>query len=211
MKIIPAILTNDLSELTSLINKAEGTVDRVQIDVIDHKFAENITVDPLILKNISTSLNLDFHLMVKGPIDWIDHCVMNKGNRIIGQIEAMENQDEFVQKVINMRSIPGLGVDIETTLDDINPKVLPKISVVLLMSVKAGWAGQEFDLSVWEKIEKLAKIRSDSKLEFKICVDGGVTKELVNQMEKFGVDEVAVGKRIFEPDLKDNMKIFNNS
>lgn len=210
MKIIPAILTNDLSELTALINKGEGSVDRVQIDVIDHKFAENITVDPAILKNIATSLNLDFHLMVKGPIDWVDHCVMNKGNRIIGQIEAMDNQDEFVTKVTSMGSLPGLGVDIETSIEDIDSKVLPKLAVVLLMSVKAGWGGQEFDLSVWEKIEKITKMRKDLNLGFKICIDGGVTRELVSQMEKFGIDEVAVGKRIFEPDLKENLKTFNN-
>src|SRR5579859_7539206 len=132
MKIIPAILTNDLSELTSLINKGEGAVNRVQIDVIDRQFADNITVDPTILKNIATSLNLDFHLMVKGPIDWIDHCVMSKNNRIIGQIEAMENQDEFVQKVIGMGSLPGLGVNIATPIDDIGQKVLSKLAVVLL-------------------------------------------------------------------------------
>ncbi len=208
MKIIPAILTNDLGELTSLENIAEGAVDRIQIDVIDAKFAPNSTIDPAVLKNINTILNLDFHLMVKDPIEWIEHCVAGEKNRIIGQIEYMANQNEFIDTVLNSKSLPGLALDLPTPVDKLDKEVLSKIDVILLMSVPAGFAGQEFNLDVWTKISQIIKIRKDSNLEFKVCIDGGITKELINQMESQGVDEVAVGKRIFEPDLKENLKLF---
>src|SRR3972149_8863071 len=120
MKIIPSILTNDLSELTNLIAKAEGVVNRIQIDVIDHKFADNITVDPTILKNINTFLNLDFHLMVKDLINWIDKCTLNENSRIIGQIEEMTNQKEFVEKVMSLGSLAGLGIDLQTPVDQLD-------------------------------------------------------------------------------------------
>ncbi len=209
MKIIPTILTNDLSELLSLEKKAEGVVDRIQIDVIDHKFVESSTVDPSVLKDIKTNLNLDFHLMVKGPIDWIEHCIMGSQNRIIGQIEEMENQNEFVEKVIRMGSMSGLALNLPTLVEKLDQSVLSKVSVVLLLSVPAGFNGQEFDLNVWSKIDQLVRIRKELDLDFKICVDGGITQGLVNQMEKQSVDEVTVGKRIFEPDLKTNLALFN--
>lgn len=210
MKIIPAILTDDLSELTTLENKAEGAVDRIQIDVIDNKFAANSTIDPAVLKNINTILSLDFHLMVKDPIEWINHCVLGKNNRIIGQIEYMQSQVDFVGKVMNAGTFPGLAVDLNTQVEKLDSSILSKIDVVLLMSVPAGFAGQEFNLNVWDKIKKLSDLRRNANLKFKICVDGGITKELINDMEKLGVDEVAVGKRIFEPDLKSNLKLFSN-
>ncbi len=210
MLIIPSILTNDENEMRILLETAEKVVERVQIDVIDHKFANNLTVDPEILKKAHTFLHLDFHLMVKGPIDWIDHCITGSKNRIIGQIEEMESQSQFVEKVINTGSIPGLAVDLPTSIEKLDQNILSKVEVVLLMSVKAGWGGQEFDLETFGKIEKLVKIRKELNLNFKILVDGGVTKELVSEMQHQGVDEVAVGQRIFHPSLEENLKLFKN-
>jgi pentose-5-phosphate-3-epimerase len=68
MEIIPAILTNDPSELKKLLGMAEGKAKRVQIDIIDGEFVDNKTVEPLVLENIETNLDLDFHLMVGEPV-----------------------------------------------------------------------------------------------------------------------------------------------
>lgn len=210
MLIIPAILTNDIGQLTALESRAEGVVERVQIDVIDNKFAENSTVDPAVLKSIVTILALDFHLMVKDPIEWVDHCVAGAKNRIIGQVEYMQDQAEFVRKVKEAGSTVGLALDLATAVDKLNQDVLPNLDVVLLMSVPAGFGGQQFDMAVWNKIEKVVKLRKELNLNFKICIDGGVTKELINQMETLGVDEVSVGRRIFEPNLKENLEKFED-
>ncbi len=208
MIIIPAILTSDISEFTSLIVKAEAATDRVQIDVIDGKFANNATVDPQLLKNISTFLKFDFHLMVVEPVDYINHCLISPENKIIGQIEIMKSQTDFVQNVKSLGALPGLGVDLDTPIEKLDKSVLSEIDTLLLMSVKAGWAGQEFDLSTFDKIKEAADLRNQINGKFKICVDGGVTRQLVNQMASLGVDEVYVGKRIFEPDLKKNLEDF---
>jgi pentose-5-phosphate-3-epimerase len=53
-------------------------------------------------------------------------------------------------------------------------------------------------------------MRKKLDADFKITVDGGVTKELISEMAGQGVNEVFVGRRIFEPDLKENLKLFNN-
>lgn len=214
MLIIPAILTNNLGELTNLLEKANGVVQRVQIDVVDNKFTDNITVDPAILRSVETSLNLDFHLMVKNPVEWINHCMSGTGKkgstRVIGHIEYMESQKKFAEEVSHFGALPGLAVDLETPVEKLDQDVLQNIAVILLMSVPAGFGGQEFSLDVWGKIEKVGKLRKELGLNFKICVDGGITKELVTEMENMDVDEIAVGERIFEPDLKTNLMLFNN-
>jgi len=208
MQIIPAILTDDLAEFQSLEKEARGMVNRIQIDVIDNKFAPNTTIDPLTLKNLIANLNLDFHLMVKDPVEWISHCILQKENRIIGQIEFMPSQANFVHSVISAGCLPGLAVDLPTSLAKLDQEILPQVAVVLLMSVPAGWDHQQFSLDVWAKIEKLVKLRSELGLNFKICIDGGVTRELVTHMAEEGVDEVAVGKRIFTQSLKENLHLF---
>lgn len=210
MKIIPSILTDDIGRLTSMEAKAEGVVDRVQIDVIDNKFVDNSTVDPAVLKNMVTILKLDFHLIVKDPVEWVEHCVREGAasheDRIIGQVEYMQSQEEFLNKVKAVGASGGLALDLMTPIEKLEQSLLKEVAVVLLMSVPAGFGGQEFDMSVWDKIEKMVKLRKELDLKFSICVDGGVTKELINQMKAIGVDEVTVGKRVFEGDLKHNLE-----
>lgn len=210
MQIIPAILTNDLNEFNSLISKAEKVVDRVQIDCIDGQFANNVTVDPEILKNISTNLSYDFHLMVKEPINWIKKCVLGPKSRIIGQIEYMQSQNDFINLVKKTNSQVGLAIDLATPVEKLDQNLLKNLDILLLMSVNAGFDHQEFDLNVWDKITKVVSLRAQTGSIFKIVIDGGVTKEIVNQMKSVGVDEVYVGKRIFDPDLKQNLSLFSN-
>ncbi len=211
MKIIPGPLTSDLKELEKYLKEAEKVVDRIQIDVVDGIFADNKTVDPIALTNVETKLALDFHLMVKDPINWIQKCVGRAEDRIIGQIEQMPDQRKFVDEVLSNDNLVGLAVDLETEVSKLDLSVLPDVNVVLLMSVKAGFGGQEFNLQVMDKIKELDDIRKNKNLHFVICVDGGVTHELVRDMEKLGVDEVIVGKRIFEGDgLKKNLDSFTN-
>ncbi len=206
MKIIPAILTNDQGELERLVQESEEKVDRIQIDILDGVFANNKTVDPSVLSKLNTTLDFDFHLMVKDPVSWIDKCREKKGNRLIGQIEMMESQKEFVERVKEKNMLVGLAVDLSTPVDKLDQEVISKVDVILLMSVEAGFSGQEFNLDVWDKIGKVESIRRGLNLKFKICIDGGVTKQLIEDMEKSGVDEVVVGKRIFEGGLENNLK-----
>src|SRR3989304_6370901 len=99
IEIIPSILTNDSKELVDKLGICEGIVERVQIDIIDGVFASNKTIDPSALFSLETELKLDFHLMVKEPINWVEKCVSAGADRIIAQVEMMENQVDYVGKV----------------------------------------------------------------------------------------------------------------
>lgn len=210
IKIIPAILTNDPSQANELIESAQGVVSRIQVDVVDGVFVDNKTLEPTYFSDFDLSLDLDYHLMVREPINWVEKCVTGQADRIIGQVEQMEDQFEFIKKVQSVGLLVGLALDLETPAAVLSDEVLQSLDVVLLLSVKAGFAGQEFNLSVWEKIKQLVEKRNKLDHKFRICVDGGVTVELARDLGKAGVDEVAVGKRIFEGGLKQNLELFNN-
>lgn len=206
MKIIPGPLSNSEEELLKFISLAEGVVKRIQIDVVDGVFAQNKTIDPSFLKDIKSDLEFDFHLMVDAPINWIEKCREGGNNRIIGQIEMMQDQNQFVEKVLEKGFKAGLAVDLATPVEKLDQSLFGRLDVVLLMSVEAGFGGQEFNLTVWDKVEIIEKIRRESHFNFKICLDGGVTAELIQDMVKAGVDEAVIGKRLFEGDLKMNIK-----
>ncbi|MEJ2347620.1 MAG: hypothetical protein P8Y17_00265 [Patescibacteria group bacterium] len=208
LEVIPTVLTNDPQELKQLINQAEEAAERVQIDVIDGQFAENKTVDPNVFQTVETNLKLDFHLMTKEPVGWVERVVRVMADRIIGQIEMMQSQVEFVEKVMENGVLVGLGVDLDTPVSKLDLEVLTKLDVVLLMSVPAGFGGQKFDKKVIEKVKTLEKTRKKEKLNFRICIDGGVTLEVVRNLVDAGADEVSVGRLLYKGDLKENIQKF---
>lgn len=211
IKIIPAILTDNPTKLQEMILKAEDVVDSIQIDVIDGKFADNVTIDPRLLKDIDTNLKLDFHLMVKNPINWIEKCVHVSTDRIIGHIEMMPDQVEFVGKVTEAGLKVGLAIDLSTPVSKLDPAILTNLDVVLVMSVPAGFGGQKFDQKALNKIKKLDEIRVRDDTPYAICEDGGITFDNIDDARVSGVDEVSIGQRLFKGSLDNNIKRYIKS
>ena len=204
--IIPAILTNNVNEVIEKIGLCEDIVPRAQIDIIDGVFAENKTIDPVVLTNLETFVGLDFHLMVKEPVGWVEKSANAGADRIIGQIEMMESQKEFIEKVQLTNLRVGLAIDLATPVSALDPLILNNLDVVFVMAVKAGWGGQKFDETVLTKIQELDEIRIRDKTPFKICVDGGETESIINKTHFAGADEVVIGARIFNGNLKENIQ-----
>lgn len=208
MKVIPSILTNDPEDLKEKLKRAEGVVDRVSIDIIDGVFANNKTVDPGVLEEIDTPLKIDYQLMTKEPVNWVERCVRGQADRIIGHVEMMTSQVEFIGKVGEVGLGVGLGLDMETPAEKIDSAILTDLDVVLVMSVPAGFGGQKFEPLVIEKIQQLDEIRSNDATPFVIQDDGGITFEYIDDLRLAGVDEVSIGNRIFDGDLKTNINRF---
>jgi ribulose-phosphate 3-epimerase len=211
LEIIPSILTNDPNELKEKLERCEGLVDRVHIDIIDGIFAKNKTIDPSALSDLETELKLDFHLMVKEPVNWVEKCVRGGADRIIGQIEYMRDQVEFVGKVQEVGASIGLAVDLKTDIGKLDPVILTNLDVVWVMSVAAGFGGQKFDERALNKIKRLDEIRARDDTPYRICDDGGITLDRIDDARRAGVDEVAIGRRIFKGNLKGNIKMFQRA
>jgi ribulose-phosphate 3-epimerase len=218
ISIIPSILTNDPEEAREMIARCEGLalpvgrqVERVSIDIIDGKFADNKTIDPVVLSDIDTALKIDYQLMVHEPINWIERCIRGQADRIIGHIEQMSDQLGFVGKVQEVGLEVGLGIDLPTSINRLDATILNDLDVVLVMSVKAGFGGQEFSKGVLNKIKKLDEIRVRDDTPFKMQVDGGITYDNIHKIHSLGADEASIGRLIFEGNLEENLKRFQES
>ncbi len=215
MEIIPAINSADPTEAMDLISKLGDTIlpqgfflERVQIDINDGTFENIKTITPEVLAEVDTKLKLDYHLMVGNPISWIERTLRGQAERVIGQIEKMDNQLAFVEKATQVGVRVGFALDITTPIEEIDEALLTSLDVILLMSYPAGAGGKELDEKVFEKIEKLVEVKSRDAALFKICLDGGITLGNIKRVKLSGVDEVAITKRIFEGDIERNMEQF---
>lgn len=211
LEIIPAILSNNLEEVRALLALCEPTVHRVQIDVIDGVFANNKTIAPENLSSFETLLMIDYHLMVVEPEKWIDRCTKGHADRIIGQIEKMEDQMSFVEGVRESGAKAGLALDLETPVSALNELALMLTDIVVVLSVQAGFGGQSFHEEALTKIEELNDLRDKTGATFTICDDGGISLDTIALTSAHGVDSVAVGKRIFHGNLEENIDHFKKA
>lgn len=185
MEIIPAVLTNDPIELDGWLRKVRDSkkFERVQIDFIDGKYANNMTIKPSECDLIPyLPLKFDAHLMV------VEDNVLNYSktaekigfDRVIAQMESIAHPEDF----------EALALDVHSPVEAIR-QYLGKVKYVIVMAVEPGFGGQEFVDKAITHVQEL------KKLGVTVCVDGGVDKEHLEVLEKAGTDEVAVGvKRV---------------
>lgn len=204
--IIPAILENSILKVQTKLNKIAGLVDRIQIDVVDGVFADNLTVSPVDLLNINFhGLKIDAHLMTEEPMDFLPECsdlaAKSVGVRVIGQIERMGNQAEFISLARELKLAVGLALDFYTPVDAIDKKIALSLDCILLMAVKAGTQGNEkFSATVVNKIMEIKKgpafRRQAGPLQ--IIVDGGLSPENIKICKQAGAAEFAVGSYLWQ-------------
>ncbi|MDD3532080.1 MAG: hypothetical protein PHW57_02010 [Candidatus Shapirobacteria bacterium] len=199
--IIPTILTADIDQVEKKLSFLKGQADRVQIDIIDGKFAKNKTVMPGDLLGVMEKevFRLDFHLMVEDPVVFLESQDWpGETNLITAQIETLPSQIEFVRQARERGFLVGLAVDLATAIARLDPQALDLTDQVLLLGVEAGFSGQEIDPQVLSKIKNLLSWRQKERWLFKIGVDGGVDRESLAFCRKMGAEEFFIGSAIWE-------------
>lgn len=196
-KIVPTVLAKDISKFEEDLKKVEGFAGKVQMDIIDGKFAPSETVMPEVLSSIETGLEIEAHLMVEEPAEWVERCAAAGVTAVYGQVEKMTDKMAFITKAEEAGMRTGLAFDLETPLTGLEDWV-NLVDCVLLMSVPAGAQGQEFDLRV---IEKIRQVRGLSPT-VTIVIDGGLNEENIEKCLEVGGEkmEFAVGGEILTAD-----------
>lgn len=203
MKILPSILSDQpeviarqLEQLHSLDSQYE--IDTVQMDVLDGEFADNVTVSPLDLYGFNfKDLKVDLHLMTIEPLDYVyeakelaDEVAFNM---VIGQIERMSSQEDFVQEVKKQHWLPGLSLDAYTPIEEISREALEDVRVLQIMGIQAGFQGQKFIEYTFETIAQARALIDEVNPAIELLVDGGIKPAHLSRLEELGVDGVVVG------------------
>jgi ribulose-phosphate 3-epimerase len=196
IKIAPSILSADFSCLDREIKRVElAGADMIHIDVMDGHFVPNITLGPLVVKDIRriTKLPLDVHLMIKEPEKFIDAFVGAGSDMITLHIETMSVSGiKYQVSRLKKQGIrTGVSLNPATPLSKIKD-LLDFVDFILVMTVNPGFGGQKFIRSALAKIKKLrANYCGD------ICVDGGINDKTAGQIIRAGANVLAAGSYIF--------------
>jgi len=192
--IAPSILAADFSRLAEEIKAVEAAgADWIHVDVMDGNFVPNITIGPLVVRDIRkvTRLPLDVHLMIREPEKHIDEFAKAGSDIITFHIEACKDAQGIISKIKSNGKKAGVSIKPGTGLDTIKG-ILDNLDLVLVMTVEPGFGGQEFMRDTLSKIKELRGLYKKD-----IEVDGGINARTSRLVLEAGANALVAGTAIF--------------
>ena len=196
IEIVPSILSADFARLADEIAVvASAGVSMVHLDVMDGHFVPNITIGPPVIAKLRKCSNLvfDTHLMISEPGKYAEHFVEAGADHITFHIEVADEPQRLIDKLHKLGCSAGICLNPETPVEAIEG-VGPLCDMVLVMTVRPGFGGQEF---MTEAAKKIGRVREILGPDIRIEVDGGIDAQTTPIVVSYGADTLVAGNAIF--------------
>jgi ribulose-phosphate 3-epimerase len=196
----PSLLACDFAHLAEEIHRVEGGgAKMLHLDIMDGHLVPNLSIGIPVVEAVrrSTELPLDVHLMISEPWKYIKSFRKAGADLLTVHIEPfLETKADPRPLLAEIRSL-GAGVGIS-----INPPesveslacCLDLCDIVLVMSVMAGFGGQEF---MPEALGRLRRVREMAGPKTLLSVDGGIHRETIGACAEAGADVFVCGSALF--------------
>lgn len=199
MILSPSLLSSDFGRLADELAALEDAgLEWVHWDVMDGLFVPNITLGPLVIKALRkrSRLFFDVHLMIERPERYLSEFVDAGADLVCVHAEATAHLDRAVAEIARLGAKPAVALNPATPLDMVE-YLLPKLHMVLIMSVNPGFGGQSFIPYSLEKVRALRRMIDDRGLPTLVQMDGGVTVENSAELARAGADVLVSGSAFF--------------
>jgi ribulose-phosphate 3-epimerase len=172
--------------------------DALHLDVMDGHFVPNMTFGPPVIAALRplTTLPLDAHLMITNAETTVEPYIAAGVNHITVHAEACTHLDRLLTFIKSRGCTAGVALNPATPPDLL--RYLPRVDLVLVMTVNPGFGGQSFLESQIEKITWVRNLRAEKGLSFDIQVDGGITQNNIGRVVAAGADIIVAGSAVFK-------------
>lgn len=194
--VLPSLLQCDFANLQLEVERLEQAgVAALHLDVMDGQFVPNLTYGMPIVAALRrlTTLTLDVHLMIAQPQRYLRAFQEAGADVLTVHVEACDRPSLVLEEIRGLGMGAGLAFNPTTSVETVEP-YLAACDLVLVMSVPAGFGGQEFDERTPGRIHAVRRLISPQTL---LEVDGGLNSDTIGRCAAAGAQLFVVGSAIF--------------
>ncbi|MBR5136246.1 MAG: ribulose-phosphate 3-epimerase [Rikenellaceae bacterium] len=198
--ISPSMLSADFGNLdrdTRMIDRSAA--QWIHIDVMDGVFVPNISFGFPVMKPIRKASDkvLDVHLMIVEPEKYVAQFAEAGADIVTFHYEATQTPREAIRLIRESGAKVGISIKPKTPVEVLR-ELLPKVDLVLIMSVEPGFGGQSFIEGSTDKVRELRKMIDEAGLDVTIEIDGGVSAANAGELYEAGCDALVAGSAVFK-------------
>jgi ribulose-phosphate 3-epimerase len=202
VEVEPSLYAADFSRLGEQIESlARAGVRVFHFDVGDGHFVPPITVGPIVVQSISPLVHrlgcvLDCHLMVEAPEKHFEAIAQAGGDSVTVHYEACDDLPGVYRRARELELGVGLAFNPETSPADA-ASAADGVDLVLCMSIRPGYSGQQF---MAEAIPRIKELRGLLDEGIQVQVDGGIGPENIRDVRDAGANLFVAGTSVFGQD-----------
>lgn len=198
--IAPSILAADFARLAEEVD-AVDSADWLHVDVMDNHFVPNLTIGPPVVESLRKvcALPMDCHLMIEDPDRWAVGYAEAGAANVTFHAEAAGDVAGTARAIRAAGSMAGLALDRDTPIEPYLD-VLSEFDTLLVMTIKAGFGGQQFMPELLAKVRTARSHISSGHLRLFVEVDGGIGEDTIAQAAEAGADVFVAGTAVYGAD-----------
>ena len=203
IQIAPSMLSADFLHLEKDVEMVNGCADIFHLDIMDGVLVPNISYGFPVVEAIARKAvkPMDAHLMIVHPEKYFERFAKTGVKMMSFHLEAADRDGNEPAEMLDMIKSYGIKAGLAMNPDIAPERVFPyldKADYILVMSVFAGFGGQKFIETTYDRIRaiksEISRIGSSCQIE----VDGGVSPSNASALAAAGAEILVAGSAVFK-------------